>query len=160
MGAIGLIGGAFILLLAGNTSGIGSSFRSAVEPALRSVRDRTTCSRSDLADRSVLVSIGFATGEAVTGHLLVAVILGFLLWRARPGLRRLMSQENKILAAGGTFSADVAIGFYLPVVAAQVLLHNLFLAASLLSVVVALCWPPGGGQTIPGRSWKLAPVTS
>jgi hypothetical protein len=160
LSAVALIFGAFILLLAGTTPAIGGSFRSAIEPLLHDIRERTTHTRAELADLTLKVAIGFAALAGLSGDVLAGIIICPLLWYARPLVGRLMREENKMLAIGGLFSIDLVIGFYIPMVAAQILLHNLFLAGCFLSVIVSMCWPAGGGSTVPGRSWKLAPVTT
>lgn len=157
LSAAGLIFGAFFLLIAGAASGLGWSFRSAIEPMLQHIRASSSLSRSELADLSIRISIGFAALAALFGQLFLAVVLVVVLWRGRPIIRRLTTEENRLLAVVGSLSIDLVIGFYVPIVLAQFLLLNLFIGSSLLLVIVALSWPPGGGDTVPGRRWRLAP---
>lgn len=157
LAAVALIFGAFILLLGGAASALGYSFRSAIEPFLSEVREGSSLSRPELADASVKVAIGFAGLAMVFDERFLAVLLIIVLWQGRPTIRRLTSEENRLLALVGSLSIDVVIGFYLPIVLAQFLLFNIFIAASMLLVVIALSWP-AGGDSVPGRKWRLAPV--
>jgi hypothetical protein len=156
--AVALTLGAFVLLLNGGAYSLGWSCRSALEPLLASVRARSSRSRPELADASVVLAIGFALLSAVFEQLVPALLIVALLLKGRPLVRRATREENRLLALVGSLSSDTVIGFYLPMVLAQVLLTNLYIAASMSLVVVALSWPPGGGQAIPGRSWRGAPA--
>jgi hypothetical protein len=155
--AVGLTFGSFVLLLTGSALTLGTSFRTAVEPVLRSIRDLTSMSRPDLADTTVVAAIGFAGCSAVFESVVAGMlIMGLLAW-SRPMVRRATRDENKLQALAGSFSIDLIIGGYLPIVPAQALLGNWYAAASLLLVTLALSWPAGGGRRVPG-TWRLAPV--
>lgn len=156
--AIAMIFGGLGLLLVGRSSWLGHSFRTAVRPMLDLIRSRSTLSRSELADVSILVAAGLAVMGALVDRQVFAAILAILLWLSRPAVAKLTSEENQMLAKISWFSIDLMIGVYVPIAVAQVLLLNLFVAASFFSAIVALSWPAGGGA-IPGRRWKLAPVT-
>lgn len=156
--AVGLTLGSLVLLLNGRAHALGLSFRSTVEPPLRSIRNHTALSRSELADRTLLAGIALAGFGALFDRPLAGVLLiGLLLW-SRPFVRRATREENRLMAVAGNFSADLMIGVYVPVVLAQLILANFFLAASLAAVIIALSWPTGFGQAVPGRTWRLAPV--
>ena len=157
LGAMALIFGAFFLLVIGATSYLGLSCRSAIEPTLRRIRQGTSHTRSELADVSVRLSIALAI-VAIIERPILAVLLMVGLMKGRPTIRRLTSDENRLLALRGSLSIDLVIGFYLPIALAQLLMRDVFTGASMLMVIVALSWPAGGGDVVPGRSWKLAPV--
>lgn len=156
--ALGLILVAFVQLVTGRSLGLGHAFRSVVEPALSSFRASSPLTRSELADRTMVVAVALATAGAVVQRSISGVILVAMLLRARPMVRKATQQDHKLLAVAGTYSTDLLIGFYLPMTLAQILLANYLFAASMAAVMVALCWPAGGGHTIPGRRWQLAPV--
>lgn len=158
LAAVALIFVAFILLLGGAASGLGYSFRSAIEPMLLNIRETSSLSRPELADISVKIALGFAGVAIFVDERFLAVLIIMVLWRSRPTIRRLTSEENRLQALVGSFSIDMVIGFYVPIVLAQFLLLNVFIASSMLLVVIALSWPAGGGDSVPGRKWRLAPV--
>lgn len=158
-GAVGLIVGSFLLFAMGVSGALGGSFRMAIEPALRSARERTSLSREELADASTMLAAAFAAGAFLTEMSPLAGVIAIGLWLARPTIRRATREENKMLAIGGLFSIDLIIGVYTPIMLAQFLVANVMLGLSFLSVVVALSWPAGGGG-IPGRRWQLAPVAA
>lgn len=155
--ALGLIVVAFAQLLTGGAFGMGHAFRSTVEPVLASIREQSRLSRAELADRTMLVAIALAVGGTVAHRSIAGVIMVAMLWKVRPMVRRTTQEEHKLLAVAGTFSIDLVVGFYLPMTLAQLLLLQYLFAASMVAVMVALCWPAGGGA-IPGRRWQLAPV--
>ncbi len=155
--AIAVIIGGFMLLALGRSSGLGHSFRTSIRPMLEMVRQRSTMSRSELADATILAASALAAMGAVFDRQLFAALLALLLWFSRPWVVRLTKDENPVLAKISSFPIDLFIGVYVPIVIAQLLLLNWFLAASLLLVIIALSWPEGGGA-IPGRRWRLAPV--
>jgi len=155
--AIATILGGFVLLMLGRSSWLGHSFRTSVRPALDMIRSRSALSRSELADVSILAASGLAMMGAFFDRQLFAALLAILLWLSRPSVARLTREENHMLAKISSFSIDLMIGVYVPIAIAQVLLLNLFLAASFFSVIIALSWPEGGGA-IPGRRWKLLPT--
>lgn len=144
--AAALIIGAFFLLLGGGALSLGWSFRSTLEPLLHQIRSASPLSRSELADASVVAAIAFAVLAVFFDHPAVALVLAVTLWLGRPLVRRATSEENRLLALGQSFSLDLVIGFYLPIVAAQLLLLNYFTAASMALIVVALSWPPTGSS--------------
>ncbi len=154
---IAVIGG---LLVTGSARTVGESFRQSVEPALIQVRSRTERSRSELADRSILVAIGLAVLSIFTGSVMAGTLVAPLLYMARPAIRRATSQEHRLLALAGTFSLDLMIGVYLPLGLAHLLMLDWLMASCLFTVVLALSWPAGGGESIPGRRWQLAPIPS
>jgi len=131
---------------------LGGSFRATLEPLLRQIREGTSRSRAELADASVVAAIVFASFAVVFEQPLVALVLVVVLGWGRPLIRRATSEENRILALGQSFSIDLVIGFYLPIVAAELLLLNYFIAASMALVVLALSWPASGG-----RPWTHRP---
>jgi hypothetical protein len=157
--SIGLTLGSFALLLNGGALPLGTSFRMTIEPLLRSIRSASSRSRSELADVTVLMAITFAGLATVFENPVGLIMMGLMYW-ARPFIRRATREEHKLLALASTFSTDLIIGVYVPMVIAQFLLLNVFTGVAMLLVAVALSWPAGGGQSIPGRTWKLAPVTT
>lgn len=159
LSAVALIVGVVILLVTGSARMVGEAFRQSIEPALIEVRSRTDRSRSELADLSILVAIGLAVLAILTGNVLAGTLVAPLLYLARPAVRRATSQEHPLLALASTFSLDLVIGAYLPLAVAHVLMFDWVMASCLFTVVVALSWPAGGGESIPGRRWQLAPVT-
>jgi hypothetical protein len=161
IGAMALILGSFVLFLTGASGSLGGSFRSFLEPKLRWARDRTSLSRQELADRTILVAAALAVAAAVVETSVLAALMAIGLWLARPSIARLTGEENRMLAVAGYFSIDLMIGLYTPIMLAQFLLADILLGACLFTVVVALSWPAGGGgSSIPGRRWQLAPVIS
>lgn len=158
LSAVALILGGLVLLLLGRVDALGASFRSSLEPLLGEVRARTTKSRVELADATLNVAIALAVAAALFDREPIAMVIAVSLYLFRPALHRLTSDENPMTARINTVSIDLVIGLYVPIVLAQVLLLNLFLGASLLSAIVALSWPAGGGA-VPGRRWRLATIS-
>lgn len=156
--AVALTLASFVLFALGWAHTLGTSFRLTIEPLLVSLRGQTDRARHELADLSVLVGVGLAGCGAVLEQPLAGCLLAGLLAWSRPMVRRATREENKLLALAGSISIDLVIGVYVPMVLAQVLLRNWFIAASLLALVVALSWPAGHGRAVPGRRWRLAPV--
>lgn len=161
LAALGLIAGAVLLALTGAVVPLGCSFRTTVEPLLRRLRHRSTLSRDELADLTILVGVALAVAATVVGQSPFGVLFAGGLWLARPAVKRATREENRVAAVAGHVSIDLVIGLYTPIMLAQFLLANVLLGGSLLAVVVGLSWPAGGGGSpIPGRRWRLAPVTS
>ena len=158
LGAVALIGCVVVLLVTGSARTVGEAFRQAVEPSLLEVRSLTDRSRSELADLCVLVAIGLAMLSIIAGDVMMGTLVAPLLHLARPAIRRATSQEHRLLAMSGSFSLDLMIGVYLPLALAHVLMMEFIMASCLLAVVLALSWPAGGGDSIPGRRWHLAPT--
>lgn len=158
MSAVALIAGAAFLLLTGSARSLGEAFRESVEPALAQVRSRTNRSRSELADLSMLAAIGLSLLNILGGNPVIGTVVAIVLYVARPAIRRATRHEHRLLAMGGLFSIDLIIGAYLPFVLAHVMMFDWLMALCLFAVVLALSWPAGGGETIPGRRWHLAPV--
>ena len=94
----------------------------------------------------------------IAGDVMMGTLVAPLLHLARPAIRRATSQEHRLLAMSGSFSLDLMIGVYLPLALAHVLMMEFIMASCLLAVVLALSWPAGGGDSIPGRRWHLAPT--
>ena len=158
--AVGLVVVAFAQLITGRALGLGYALRCTLEPALASIRASSALSRAELADRTMLVAAALAVAGTVVQRSPEGVVLVAMLLGARPLVRRATREEHKLLALAGTFSTDLVIGFYVPMTLAQVLVRSYLFAASMAAVMVALCWPAGGGEAVPGRRWKLAPITS
>ena len=158
MSAIALIIGGVMLLVTGSARMVGEAFRESVEPMLLEVRSRTDRSRAELADLSMLGAIGLALLAIVEGSVVAGTLVVPLLYLARPAVRRATSQEHRLLAIAGTFSLDLMIGVYVPLALAHLLMADWFMAFCLLAVVLALSWPAGGGESIPGRRWQAAPI--
>lgn len=157
MSAVALIFGCVVMLITGSARSVGESFRQSVEPMLLQVRSHTERSRSELADMSIMGAMGLAMLAILSGNAVAGTVIVPLLYLARPAVRRATSQEHRLMAIAGTFSIDLMIGVYLPLALAHLLMMQWFMASSLLAVVLALSWPAGGGETIPGRRWHLAP---
>lgn len=153
--AIALIGWAFVSLLTGSAMATGAAFRAVLGPGLASFRSSSPLSREELSDRTMLVAVvtALAGGLVTSSALLMAV--GALLFAVRPTLGRLMSEENKLRALIGSFSIDTAVGLYVPIVLAQLLLRNYSSAVVLLLVILSLSWPPGGAGVRRG-GWQPA----
>ena len=145
-----LAGWAFI---AGTSPILGSAIREWLRPALQAVRRSTDRSRSKLADLTVVVAVVFAVASIPLDSNPLAAVVAIVLWMARPQVARLTSEEHPLLAKAGEFSADLIIGIYAPIMAAMLLLGDIAMAASLLTVTVALCWPPGNEGTRV-RTWR------
>lgn len=156
--SVALLLTSFALLLNGQALSLGFSCRSGLEPLLQSIRSRSALSRSELADATILAAMAVAAGGAIATRSGGALVLLAMLGLGRPLVRRATSQDHKLLAVAGSFSIDLAIGFYVPIVVAQIILLNVVTAAILSLVIVALSWPAGGGSAVPGRRWQLAPV--
>jgi hypothetical protein len=156
--AVALILGGAMLLVTGSSRRLGESFRGLIEPLLVEVRTRTSLSRSQLADLSILAAMVLAGLTVTDGNIVGAMIIAPLLYLARPAIRRATREENRLMAVGGMFGLDLMIGVYLPFALAHVLLFDWFMASSLFTVVVALSWPAGGGGAVPGRRWLPAPA--
>lgn len=158
LSAVALIAGAAILFVTGSARSLGETFRVSIEPTLAQIRSRTTLSRSELADLSILVAIGLSMLNILGGNPVAGTIVALVLWVARPSIRRATRHEHRLMALGGFFSIDLIIGAYIPFVLAHLMMSDWLMASCLFSVVLALSWPAGGGETIPGRRWQLAPV--
>jgi len=158
--AVGLVVVAFAQLVTGRALGLGSALRATLEPVLRSIRASSPLSRSELADRTMLVATGLGAAGTVVQRSPAGVVLVAMLLGARPLVRRATREEHKLLAVASSFSTDLVVGFYIPMTLAQVLVRSYLFAASMAAVMVALCWPAGGGEAVPGRRWQLDPVTS
>ncbi len=156
MAALALVSGGIILLLTGSARSVGAAFREALAPLLSDVRSRTSMSRSELADLSVLVAIVMAAIAIFDGNALGGTIVVPLLHLARPSIRRATQQEHPLLALSSTFSLDLIIGFCLPFALAHMIVGNWFMGLCMFAIVLALSWP-AGGQTAPGRRWMPAP---
>jgi len=114
----------------------------------------------ELADRTMLVAAGLGAAGTVVQRSPVGVVLVAMVLGARPLVRRATREDHKLLAVASSFSIDLVVGFYIPMTLAQLLVRSYLFAASMAAVMVALCWPAGGGEAVPGRRWTLAPVTS
>lgn len=155
--ALGLILVAFVQLLTGGAFKLGHAFRSCVEPVLASIRASSRLSRAELADRTMLVAVALAVAGTVVQRSVAGVVMVVMLWKIRPLVHRTTREEHKLLAMTGTLSIDLVVGFYVPMTLAQLLLLQYLFAASMAAVMVALCWPAGGG-TLRRRRLQLAPV--
>lgn len=160
LSAVGLVIGAFVLLLTGTSGSLGTALRATLEPALSRARETSVRSRPELADLTLLAGIALAGASVVFDRHLLAAFVVIGLWLARPIVRRHTREENRLLAMADSFSLDMIIGFYAPLTAAQFLFGNVLMGCCFATVVVALSWPAGGGSSIPGRRWRLAPVAS
>ncbi len=158
LAAAGLIIGAIVSLLTGSAPSLGTSTRSALEPALSRIRHGSSLSRQQLADLSLLAAIGCSACAAIFDQFGVSVFMTLLLWLSRPAIQRVCREENRLLAIAGSLTTDLIIGLYVPIMAAQILIGHPFIAASMVFVVITLSWPAGGGSSVPGRTWKLSPV--
>lgn len=142
--AIALMGWAFVSLLTGSAIATGATFRALLDPSLTSIRSNSVLSREELSDRTMLAAVTAAIlGGLLSGSVLL-MIVGAMLFTARPKLGRLMTEENRLRALIGSFSIDMAVGLYLPIILAQVLLANYASALVFFLVILSLSWPPGG----------------
>ena len=158
--ALGLTVVAFAQLVTGRALGQGYALRAALEPALSAIRASSSLTRAELADRTMLAAAALGAAGTIVQRSPVGVVLVAMLLGARPLVRRATREEHRLLAVASSFSTDLVVGFYLPMTLAQVLVRSYLFAASMAAVMVALCWPAGGGEAVPGRRWRLAPVTS
>ena len=155
LAAVALILGAVMSFVNGTAPIMGEQWRESIHPALASVRSRSTLSRAQLADRSMLAAIVLSGLAVVFEGRFLGLVVGIGLWMARPMIVRLCSQEHPLLAIGDSFSANLIIGLYLPVAIAQLLLGQVLTGAAMLSVVLALSWPAGGAARNVG-GWRPA----
>lgn len=155
LGALALIAGAAMSAFNGSASVTGEQFRELIRPILQSIRERSTLSRSELADRSMLAAIAGCALAVLVERSLLAGLAAVGLQMARPMVIKLVSQEHPLLALGDSVSANFIIGLYVPVVLAHVLLGELLTGGALMLVVVALSWPAGGGARRLGP-WRPA----
>jgi hypothetical protein len=142
-------------LVTGHAQTVGAAVRAQLVPVLTAIRAMTTLSRADLADASLIIAVGLAAISMIVDRNLLAAVIIPLLWLARPAVRRLTSEERPMFALGGELSGNLVVGLFAPIALAHLLLGNRFLAASLVAVTVALCWPPGCGRRVVG-SWRPA----
>lgn len=155
--AIALIVWAFASLLTGSALTTGATFRSMLEPPLRSMRSTSHLSRDEWSDGTMLVAVAVAFAGGLASGSVLLMIIGALLFLGRSKLSQLMSEENRLKAIGGSFSLDLAIGLYLPIVMAQLLLANYASALVFFLVILSLSWPPGGAGARRGAwqpSWQ------
>lgn len=140
---------------------IGSQVRDILEPTLRSIRDRSELSRQDLADRTLLGAAAICAVGSLATLSFAGLFIGGLLLFMRPSVRRATREENKMLALSSSFSLDLIVGFFVPMVLAMVLLGDVVMSLTYFLATIALCWPPGGAG---GRRrvavWKPAWVHS
>lgn len=155
LGAIALIVGAAMSAFNGSASATGEQFRELIRPVLQSIRERSTLSRAELADRSMLAAIAGCALAVLVERSLLAGVAAIGLQMARPMVVKLVSQEHPLLALGDSFTGNFIIGLYVPVVLANVLLGQLLTGGALLLVVVALSWPAGGAARQVGP-WRPA----
>jgi hypothetical protein len=140
-------------LVTGNAHATGAAVRAQLTPALTTIRSTTAMSRAELADASLILALGLAAVSMIVDRTYLAAVMIPLLWLSRPSVRRLTSEERPMFALGGELSGNLVVGLFAPIALAHLLLGNGFLAASLLAVTVALCWPPGGGRRVSG-TWR------
>ena len=145
LGALALIVGAVMSFLNGTAPGNGESFRTGVEPALANIRGGLTMSRGELSDLSIKAAIAFCAVAMIFDSMFAGLLIGGLLWKSKPMIRRLTSEEQPLMAIGNYFSTDLIIGLYLPVTLAQFMLGRVFIGLAMFMVIVALSWPAGGG---------------
>ncbi len=157
--AFGLIMGALYLFITGTSSSVGERVRGALTPLLRLVRDNSSLSRGDLADRSVLIGAALVLVSAAVNQSIIELMVAVVLYRARSSIKRASKEEQPLLAIAGFFSSDMIVGVYAPIILALVMLGNVAMAAGLGSVIIALCWPPGGAGYTSG-AWRPAWVVS
>ncbi len=145
--------------ISGSAPSTGAAVRESLKPGLRSIRDSSTWSRSELADRTIVAAVAVAAVSTLVDQSLLSAIVAGLLWQSRPALRRATSEEQPLLAFASQLSSDMMIGLYTPMVLAQLLLGNHLLALAFSFVAIALSWPPGGAGRAHGV-WRPAWVTS
>lgn len=157
--AFALILGALYLFVSGGSSSIGEQVRGILTPALRAIRDGSTLSRGDLADRTVLLGAALVLSSAVTRLSIIDLAIAIVLYRARPKIKSATKQEQPLLAIAGFFSTDMIVGVYTPMLLALFMLGDIAVALGLSTVVIALCWPPGGAGQVSGE-WRPAWVNA
>lgn len=144
MAGVALILGALGAAVTGLAFSIGESIRTVLLGPLQSVRDNSPMARDDLADMTVVAAAMCAFLSVALDGAWLAVLIGVMLFVARPMVKRAMRVEDPMQAIGGQFGTDFVMGIYAPVALAQLLLGNVYLAMSMSLVLVALAWPPGG----------------
>lgn len=157
LAAIALIVWAFASLLTGSALATGATFRSMLDPHLTYVRSSSSLSREQWSDNTLLAAVVVALMGGLASGSVLLMFIGALLFLGRPRLRRLMSEENRLKAIAGSFSLDLAVGLYVPIVLAQLLLANYASALVFFLVILSLSWPPGGAGARRGAwqpSWQ------
>lgn len=155
LAAFGLIIGAVYLFLTGGSNSVGEKVRGALTPSLRAVRDGSSLSRGELAERSVLVGAALVLASGFIRLSIFDVAVAILLYHSRTKIRRSATEEQPLRAIAGFFSTDMIVGIYVPIILAMFILGSVMVALGLASVVIALCWPPGGAGFAAG-AWRPA----
>ncbi len=157
--AFALILGALYLFVSGGSSSVGEQVRDMLTPTLRALRDTSSLSRSELADRTVLLGSALVLSSAVTRLSIIDLGIAIVLYRSRPSIKKATKQEQPLMAIAGFFSTDMIVGVYTPMLLALLMLGDVAVALGLSTVVVALCWPPGGAGHLSGE-WRPAWVNA
>ena len=144
-----LIVGGIASLFNGTAPMIGAAVRDGVEPLLARLREGTDKTRAELADTSMLVGIAFAVMAALVAFDPAGLIIGVILWRARPAVQKLTSCDDQLMGRAADLSGNLVAGAYAPIVLALFLMGRITIASAMASVLVALLWPP-----LQGRSWR------
>lgn len=157
--AIALIAWAFVSLFTGSAIATGESIRTSLRPALADIRSRSTLRRDELSDRTVVAAVLVAMVASLLERSVVLMIVAALLFVARPQIRRMTKEENRLRAIVGSLSLDLVIGLYLPLILALIITQDWGKAVVLSLMTVAMSWPPGGGhvqRTDWNPAWKAA----
>lgn len=153
LAAIALIGYTFVSFATGAACENGTVVREAMRPLLVEVRSRSSLGRSELADRTLFLSIALALIAIPTENVIAGSVLAVGLMAARLSVQKITASEHPLMSIGAQFGADMAIGVLAPMALAHWLMGNWLLGATHLVVSLTLSWPPGG----PGRrsgAWK------
>ena len=153
--AMTLIGYAVMSFFTGAAFANGSTIREALTPGLRSLRDGSPKSRSDLADATLMAGVAFSVAATLLESPFAGGLLAVGMMVARKTVQQLSAAEHKLMALAGQASADMAIGVIAPMGLAHMLLGNWMLFGAHAALCLSLSWPAGG----PGRragAWKPA----
>ena len=156
MSGIALLLCAIGSLINGTAGSIGEAVRGLFAPALTKVRERTDLDRGQLADESMKAAVAFAAAAAVTNVSAMALLTTIIIWKARPAVQRLTSQDDPMQAKASEFSGNLLAGLYAPIALAMLLMGSFLMAACFAAVLVAVLWPAKGGWSNRCKATKFS----
>ncbi len=158
MSGIALLLCAIGSLINGTAGTVGAATRDLALPLLSKLRERTELNRQQLADESMKAAVAFAAAAAVANLSAMAMLMAIVVFKARPAVQRLTSQEDPMQAKASEFSTNMLAGVYAPISLAMLLLGSYLMAASIAAVLVAVLWPAQGGWSAKRRATKFAAI--
>ena len=158
MSGIALLLCAIGSLINGTAGTVGAATRDLALPLLSKLREHSELNRQQLADESMKAAIAFAAAAAVTDLSAMAMLMAVVMFKARPAVQRLTSQEDPMQAKASEFSSNMLAGVYAPISLAMLLLGSYLIAASIAAVLVAVLWPAQGGWSAKRRVTKFATI--